>query len=234
MSYQLSIEPVKPAEIPSEETILALGHEVLESTKSWKVGKTYSKGTVQTLSRAKRQGDGAAWHSRVSKHTKDDATFDEFWSKLGFNKAENEKEFISAIKKVTLVKRISDTQSIWTLYYTFPPPVSPRVFTVVQITHLDQSSPRTGMVISIPVDLSGPGDEDLAQLQEKGTKGRYVSVERLTELEDGQVLWQMATSSTPGGSIPSFISEGSIPGQIAADVPHFLKWFHTVRNQGTA
>jgi hypothetical protein len=72
------------------------------------------------------------------------------------------------------------------------------------------------MVISIPVDLSGPGDEDLAQLQEKGTKGRYVSVERLTELEDGQVLWQMATSSTPGGSIPSFISEGSIPGQIAA------------------
>jgi hypothetical protein len=110
MSYQLSIEPVKPAgmcavapvdlsrcqnntpEIPPEETILALAREVLESTKSWKAGKTFAKGTVQTLSRPKRSGDGAAWHCRVSKHTKDDATFDEFWSKLGVNKAENEKE----------------------------------------------------------------------------------------------------------------------------------------------
>lgn len=72
------------------------------------------------------------------------------------------------------------------------------------------------MVISIPVDLSGPGDEELAKLEEKGTKGRYVSVERLIELEDGNVEWQMATSSTPGGSIPNFITENSMPGQISA------------------
>ncbi|OJA15540.1 hypothetical protein AZE42_12340 [Rhizopogon vesiculosus] len=117
-----------PPEILSEETILALGREVLESTESWKVGKTYAKGTVQTLSH----------------HTNGDATFDKFWSKLGVNKAENENEFISAIKKVTLVKRILDTQSIWTMYYTFPPPVSPRVFTVLQTIYLDESSPRTG------------------------------------------------------------------------------------------
>jgi len=71
-------------------------------------------------------------------------------------------------------------------------------------------------VVSIPVDLSGSGDEELAKLEEKGTRGRYVSVERLVELEDGKVQWIMATSSTPGGSIPSFIAEGSIPGQIAA------------------
>ncbi|OJA18604.1 hypothetical protein AZE42_12109 [Rhizopogon vesiculosus] len=95
--------------------------------------------------------------------------------------------FISAIKKVTLVKRISDTQSIWTMYHTFPPPVSPRVFTVLQTIHLDESSPRTGMVVSIPVDLSGLGDEELANFEEKDTKGRYVSVERLVELEDGKV-----------------------------------------------
>lgn len=72
------------------------------------------------------------------------------------------------------------------------------------------------MVVSIPVDLSGPGDEDLAKLEEKGTKGRYVSVERLLELDDGTVEWRMATSSTPGGSIPTFITEGSMPGQISA------------------
>ncbi|OAX31951.1 hypothetical protein K503DRAFT_31597 [Rhizopogon vinicolor AM-OR11-026] len=80
----------------------------------------------------------------LSKHTKEDATFNnEFWSKLGVNKAENEKEFISAIKEVTLVKRISYTQSIWTMYYTSPPSVSPGVFTILQTIHLDESSPKT-------------------------------------------------------------------------------------------
>lgn len=79
-------------EFPVEETIVELGRQVLESTDSWKVGKTFSKGTVQTLSRAKGPGDGAPWHCRVSNHTKKDATFDEFWSKIGTNKAENEKE----------------------------------------------------------------------------------------------------------------------------------------------
>ncbi|KAG1756436.1 uncharacterized protein EDB91DRAFT_1092688 [Suillus paluster] len=234
MSSQLSIDPVRPAGFLPEETILALGRDVLESTKTWKVGKTFAKGTVRTLSRAKGPGDGAPWHCRVSEHTKEDATFDEFWSKIGTNKPENEKEFISAIKKVTLVKRISDTQSIWTMYYTFPPPVSPRVFTVLQTIHLNESSPRTAMIVSIPVDLSGPGDEEFARLEEKGIKGRYVSVERLLELDDGIVEWRMATSSTPGGSIPSFIAEGSMPAQISADVPHFLKWFHTIRNEGNA
>ncbi|KAG1891353.1 hypothetical protein F4604DRAFT_1876468 [Suillus subluteus] len=209
MLSQLSIDPNSLL----RNLFLALGRQVLESTESWKVGKTFSKGTVQALSRAKGPGDGAPWHCRISKHTTEDATFD---------------EFVSAIKKVTLVKRISETQSIWTMYYTFPPPVSPRVFTVLQTIHFYESTPRIGLVVSIP------GDEDLAKLEEKGTKGRYVSVERLLELDDGTVEWRMATSSTPGGSIPNFITESSMPGQISADVPHFLKWFHTIRNQGTA
>ena len=93
--------PDYTSDIPPEETILALGREVLESTKSWKVGKTYAKGTVQTLSRAKRQGDGAPWHCRISKHTKVDATFDEFWSRLGVNKPEQEKECVSSVFPAT-------------------------------------------------------------------------------------------------------------------------------------
>jgi hypothetical protein len=122
--------------------------------------------------------------------------------------------FIPDINKVAKVKEISPTQNIWTLYYTFSPPISPRVFTVVQITRLNESSPRSGCVntnsnlrlgiesfsstiVSIPVDLTE--DEALAKLEEKGVKGRYVSVERLLELEDGSIEWRMATSSTPGG-----------------------------------
>ncbi|KAF8559635.1 hypothetical protein OG21DRAFT_470638 [Imleria badia] len=230
MSYQLSITALKPQEVPPEDTIIALGQELLDSTVAWKKGKTFAKGKVLALSRPKGPADGAPWHCRVSEHTKEDATFDEFWGKLGVNKVVNEKEFVGAIKKVAQVKRISETQSISTLYYTFPPPVSPRVFTVLQTIHLVDSSPKSGIIVSIPIDLSA--DEELAKIEEKGIKGRYVSVERLLELEDGKVEWRMATSSIPGGRIPSFVTESSMPGQIAADVPHFLKWFHTVREKG--
>ncbi|KAK7693757.1 hypothetical protein QCA50_003329 [Cerrena zonata] len=224
--FELTVTPLKVSEIPSEDAILKAGRAILESTSSWKEGKTYHH-NVKTLSRGKGPKDGANWHCRVSKHTKDDATFEEFWGKLGENKAENEKEFIHVIKKVTLVKKLSETQSIWTLYYTFPPPVSPRVFTVLQTTLLEPDPHRTGLVISIPIDLSD--DPELAKLEEHGVKGRYTSVERLSESEDGTVEWHMATSSTPGGSIPTFVTERSMPGQIAQDVPHFLKWLKSTR-----
>ncbi|TFK55064.1 hypothetical protein OE88DRAFT_1732340 [Heliocybe sulcata] len=226
-AVQLNITPLKPSEVPPEDAILAAANEVLESTKSWKQGKSYFNNTVKTFSRPKGPHDGAGWYCRVSEHTADDATFDEFWSKLGNDKPENEMKFIGDIKKVTLIKRISDTQAIWSMYYNFPPPISPRVFTVVQIVHLNTASPRTGLVISLPIDLGG--DPELLQLQEKGVMGRYVSVERILELDDGKVEWRMATSSTPGGRIPQFVAEKSMAGKISEDVPHFLHWFHTVR-----
>ncbi|KAK7020477.1 DUF3074 domain-containing protein [Favolaschia claudopus] len=225
----LSITPLKLSaiveEIPSDEEAFKLADTLLDSTTSWKEGKTYHK-QVKTYSRAKGPEDGAAWHCRASIHKADEATFAQMWSKLGENKAENEMKFIPNIKKVTHVKELSPTQNIWTLYYTFPPPVAPRVFTTVQMTRLSDVFPRNGIIVSMAVDLSD--DQDLAKLEEKGVKGRYVSVERLTELEDGNVEWRMATSSTPGGSIPTYFVERSLPSQIAEDVPHFMKWLHSL------
>ncbi|KAH9843203.1 uncharacterized protein C8Q71DRAFT_698534 [Rhodofomes roseus] len=227
--YQLSITPVKLSQLPSEETIVSLGESLLESTKSWKHGKAFHKGLVKTCSRPKGPRDGAPWHCRISEHAPEDATFDEFWSKLGEDKANNEMQYVSEIKKVTLIKEISPTQSIWSLYYTFPPPVSPRVFTVLQTKHLVAESPKKGLIVSIPVELSE--DAELAKLEEKGVKGRYVSVELLEELDNGKVEWRMATSSTPGGNIPSFVAESTMDSTIAKDVTHFLHWFHTVREK---
>ncbi|OSD08592.1 hypothetical protein PYCCODRAFT_36469 [Trametes coccinea BRFM310] len=228
----LSITPVKIAEIPSEEEIINAGKQLLESTPSWKQGKAYQHGKVKTFSRAKGPKDGAGWFGRVSEHTKEDATFDEFWSKLGENKAENEMQYIPEIKKVTLIKQISPTQSVWSLYYHFPPPVSPRVFTVVQTTWLSTESPRTGIIVSIPVDVSD--NAEYAKMEEKGVKGRYVSVERLQELADGKVEWRMATSSTPGGKIPQFVAESSMASTISKDVTHFLEWLHANRGKQQA
>ncbi|KIK31149.1 hypothetical protein PISMIDRAFT_670132 [Pisolithus microcarpus 441] len=145
-TFQLTNSAVKLGDIPPESAIIALGNELLVATESWKKGKTFAKGKVLTLHRPPGNGNESSWYCRVSQHDKEDATFDEFWSKLGVNKAENEKQFVSAIKQVAEVKRISATQSIWTLYYTYPPPVSPRVFTVLQTTYLSSAAPRSGYV----------------------------------------------------------------------------------------
>ena len=66
--------------------------------------------------------------------------------------------------------------------------------------------------MSIPVDLAG---DELAKIEEKGVKGRYVSVERLKELDNDIVEWTMATSSTPGGLIPSSLAESSMDSTIS-------------------
>ncbi|CAK5264665.1 unnamed protein product [Mycena citricolor] len=229
---QLTITPLKSAAIPSDDEIIAAGEALLASTTSWKEGKTYHK-QVKTVSRGKEPGDGAPWHCRISVHKPEEATFEQMWAKLGEDKAINEKEFIPDIHKVTQVKEISPTQKIWTLYYTFSPPIiSPRVFTVLQTTRLEESKPRTGIIVSIPVDLSE--DTELSKLEEKGVKGRYVSVERLLELEDGSLEWRMATSSTPGGSIPTYFVEKSMDSKIAEDVPHFMKWLSSLPKSDVA
>jgi len=67
----------------------------------------------------------------------------------------------------------------------------------------------------MPVDLTVPGSEDLLRHEESGVKGRYVSVDRLVELEGGKTEWRMATSGTPGGHIPGFLSEGMMDSKIA-------------------
>ena len=153
-------------DLPSDEQVIVAAREVLEATKGWK-GKANQKNTVRTYSRPKGTGDGAPWHCRVSEHTAAEATFDEFWSKIGVNHSENEKEYvcpsqrsatgvltttvwvryIDVVKKATLIKKISATQEIWSMYYEFSSfGVSPRVFTVLQVTHYEPSSPRTGCV----------------------------------------------------------------------------------------
>ncbi|KAI9466168.1 hypothetical protein BJY52DRAFT_329974 [Lactarius psammicola] len=228
-SFKLTIaRELRPNELPSDEQVIAAAREVLEASKGWKKGKVYQKNTVRTYARPKGPGDGASWHCRVSEHTEAEATFDEFWSKIGINHSENETEYIDVVKKATLIKKISTTQEIWSSYYEFPSfGVSPRVFTVLQVTHYEPSSPRAGLFVSIPVDLTS--EPELAKLEERGVKGRYVSVESLTELPSGKTEWRMATSSSPGGRIPALLVENTMASTISADVPHFLKWFQTVR-----
>jgi len=74
--------------------------------------------------------------------------------------------------------------------------------------------PFNSIFVSIPVDLSS--DPELARLEEKGVKGRYVSVESVKELSGGSSEWRMATSSSPGGRIPAFVVESTMASSISA------------------
>ncbi|KAG6910277.1 hypothetical protein DXG01_011674 [Tephrocybe rancida] len=240
VDFQLTISALKPAckplsisprhllmsrvtALPSEQTIITSATNLIESTSTWKQGKTYHHHTVKTYHRPKGPADGAPWHCRISVHSSTEATFDQLWAKLGEDKAINEKEFIPEIKEVVKLKEVSPTATIWASYYKLTPPMSPRVFTVIQIRHLDTSSTkRKGMIVSLPIDLSGPEDKTIAALEPEGVRGRYAAVETLTELEDGNTEWRMATSGTPGGFIPSFLAESTMDSKIAAVLASFL------------
>ncbi|KAG5644221.1 hypothetical protein DXG03_008816 [Asterophora parasitica] len=235
--FSLSLPPLNASDIPPQQTIITAGRRLIDSTStsSWKQGKTY--GSVKTLSRPKTKngkGDEAeTWHCRVSTHAPEEATFDAMWAGLAQNKAVNEKayvylsslaSFIPELTSTSKVASISPTAEIWTLGYTFPWPVSPRVFTVLQVVHLDEEK-REGIIVSIPI---------VPSTETKGAvRGRYVSVETLREVEvengvGGQkktvTEWRMATASTTGGLIPVFVAEASLPGKISEDVPRFLEW----------
>jgi len=226
----LSITPVTPAALPPREKIEAAARALLDSTPTWKQGKQYHHGLVQAWHRPKGAHDGAGWHARHSLHATTDGTFDDFWQGLSVDKAVKESQFIPELKDTRLLKDVGPGQQIWSLHYVFPPPMSPRVFTVL-VTIFEDANPRTGWVVSMPVDVSG--DKELAAKDFPGVRGRYVSIERVRQAED-KVDWLMATSSTPGGNLPSWIAEMSIDGQISHDVPKYVEWLKYNKAKPTA
>jgi hypothetical protein len=78
-------------DLPDQAVILASAKALIESTASWKQGKTFKDGNVQTFYRSKQGTDQMNWYGRVSEHPKSEGAFDEFWSKLAIDKVENEK-----------------------------------------------------------------------------------------------------------------------------------------------
>jgi hypothetical protein len=87
------------------------------------------------------------------------------------------------------------------------------------------------IIVSIPITLSSPGDEELAVLEEDGVKGRYASVERILELPGDKVEWRMATSSSAGGLIPQFITDAVLPEAIAKVCVSLMMCRHTTKKE---
>jgi hypothetical protein len=83
---------INRSDLPSEEAIIAEARRVIQTTHSWKQGKTYFK-TVKTY-RGKLPEDREPWHCRVSEHGEEDGSFDLLWAKLGTVKEVHETEWV--------------------------------------------------------------------------------------------------------------------------------------------
>ncbi|OCF43861.1 hypothetical protein I317_02304 [Kwoniella heveanensis CBS 569] len=141
--------------------------------------------------------------------------------------SENEREYIESMRETECLhvyrKHVAE---VWRLTYRTPPPTNPRTFIVLLLSRELKDSPRgerAFMNISIPFDH--PGCKEKTGDEKSRVRGKYVSVERVRELNGGDVVeWRMATSSDAGGNIPRFVTNGSLPNSIAEDVPSFLGW----------
>ena len=76
-----------------------MARPLIEESESWALVKTFEhkipiETSVRTIHRRKGPKDGASWYGRVSEHTKDHGTWDDFWAGLGVNHSEVHKRFM--------------------------------------------------------------------------------------------------------------------------------------------
>ena len=129
---------------------------------------------------------------------------------------------------------MADNNTVYQLSAQFPGPTSPREFITLLITSdtclteaskVGNSIPRHYMVVSIPV--SHPDAPPRSNM----VRGYYESIEMIREIpmsggdpETNPVEWVMITRSDPGGGIPRFMVERSVPSSIVQDAVKFLDW----------
>ncbi|CAE6418614.1 unnamed protein product [Rhizoctonia solani] len=237
--YEFGLTPVTKNNIPPLNVLLDAANALLASTVRWPPGKTYYDGMVQTFSH--KEPSGPNWHGRLSYHPAEQGTFHEFWEVIGTRHCQAQEEYVPELVSATHLEPYLDGDyNGWTYHYTYSPPVSPRTFTVLLATSLDDNPPRQAWVINIPFDVGD--NEGLKALEERGVRGRFTSVDRLLEV-DGKVEWiprqdnpflsraRGATMYQIGGSIPNFIPERGMPRQIAERVAQVVEYM-AARRQG--
>ncbi|GAA5869060.1 hypothetical protein JCM3774_002463 [Rhodotorula dairenensis] len=208
-----------------------------DSARVWTKGKlhngaqTYSTRSVHSPPPGSGDTEGFKWHARKSIHdaTIDRVSYEHFERGLLRDHSVNESKYIESCteaKQIDVVK--AGELEVWQTLYHLAFPASDRDFAFAILTVPVPPPPpspalgpgsgsrrRAFVVISIPyAHPTAPGY----------TRGKYVSVEHVAERSDGKVEWTMAVSSDPGGLVPKFVSEMSMPSKVSEDVPSFVKW----------
>ncbi|KAH8926681.1 hypothetical protein BT69DRAFT_1331081 [Atractiella rhizophila] len=178
----------------------------------------------------------SGWHLRHSTHK--EFSYEQFRDALLIRHSQQEVEYIHSLSKAEMLGTIeSGRVEIWQLFYSLPFPTTNRDFVELLITEeLTEDDRKTlgGNVERAFAIFSLPVDDPKFPHAKKYVRGKYVSAEVVAEVKDPEtgskyLEWRMATSSTPGGSIPTSIVESTLPKTIAQDVVMFLNW---LRKQG--
>ncbi|KAJ9157897.1 DUF3074 domain-containing protein [Pleurostoma richardsiae] len=122
--------------------------------------------------------------------------------------------------------------------HRIPSPLGNRVFPVMQMACSAVPKAEGGrglqateefLVVSVPVVDFASAPQALMSKEKAVVVGSYVSVERVRKLPSGEIEWIMATASDAKGILPMWVQTRAVPGQIAKDVPLFLRWLQEHR-----
>ncbi|GAA5829404.1 hypothetical protein JCM11251_005036 [Rhodosporidiobolus azoricus] len=207
-------------------------------------------GGTQGASPTGNPGDeGILWHKRVSTFkAREHGGYDVWWDALGDNHLQQEEEYVDNLVQVVDVGKAEGKKDCFLKLYKLPFGATDRSFIAnivvcspSSLTSSDQPSqshssakassedpnsksagekgPREFIVFSLPVDPPTPPKEE-----KKYVRGTTATVERVRELEGGNIEWTCASLSTPGGSIPVKLSESKMAQSLADSVPSILTW----------
>ncbi|EGW30576.1 uncharacterized protein SPAPADRAFT_143874 [Spathaspora passalidarum NRRL Y-27907] len=195
----------------------------IDSINKWHPSKTFnysleSGGTVQvktfktTMNNqtwfARTSTVPKAYHDSLAKYIAGD-------SEYGKTHSDYEKEYIHEITSVqcTSLKQYSDGWNYQVkAEYDFGAFIKKRVFyELVDIYKGD------GFIYVIS-SAAKPGSDETSSVV-----GTYDSIEKVS-WEGDNLMWTMATTSNPGGLIPGWLTNLSMPGAISKDVPSVLNW----------
>jgi len=132
---------------------------------------------------------------------------------------------------------------VYEMCHHIPTPLYNRTFPTLVVTGKDTA--ESFVVAQIPVDLTAVHaalystgrnrrEGESVRQRKKVVLGQYVSVERCKVIkapgmDDGKVIWEMATASDAKGSLPMSVQKIAVPGAIVKDVGFFMKWTAGVR-----
>ncbi|ELU40238.1 hypothetical protein AG1IA_05734 [Rhizoctonia solani AG-1 IA] len=254
--YEFGLTPVtkntRCSDIPPLNVLLDAANALLASTVRWPPGKTYYDGMVQTFSH--KEPSGPNWHGRLRTGNVprvlgshwcvlicERALTSIIYSTLnaGTRHCQAQEEYVPELVSATHLEPYLDGDyNGWTYHYTYSPPVSPRTFTVLLATSLDDNPPRQAWVINIPFDV-GDNERSKKEASVAGSR-RSTASSKLMEKwngckprQDNPFLSRArgATMYQIGGSIPNFIPERGMPRQIAERVAQVVEYM-AARRQG--
>ncbi|GAA5982936.1 hypothetical protein JCM5350_001561 [Sporobolomyces pararoseus] len=212
-------------------------------------------GLVSRSPTGQSDGEGIAWHKRISRlKTSEYGSYDEWWAAMGANHTTQEKEYVDNLKELIDIGKDEGKKGCYLKLYKLPFGATDRSFMcrsmVIKPEEGDseesKSKTSSDSATSTPPLSNKPGSRSFLSFslpittpephpaEKKYVRGTTVTVERISEEEDGKTIrWTCASLSTPGGSIPVKLGESKMAASLADAVPPILKWIKKAHPKGS-